>query len=56
MRGKVFLKRALDFAVSFIGLVLLSVPFASIALAIKLDLKGSVFFRFSSYSAELGAM
>ncbi|MCD6495427.1 sugar transferase [Candidatus Bipolaricaulota bacterium] len=56
MRGKLFLKRVLDFAVSFVWLVLLSAPFAIIALAIKLDSKGSVFFRFSSYSAELGAM
>ena len=56
MQGKLFLKKALDFVVSSVGLVLLSVPFAIIALAIKLDSKGSVFFRFSSYSAELGAM
>jgi lipopolysaccharide/colanic/teichoic acid biosynthesis glycosyltransferase len=45
MRGKLFLKRVLDFAVSFVGLVLLTVPFVIIALAIKLDSKGSVFFR-----------
>ena len=45
MRGKLFLKRVLDFAVSLIGLVLLAVPFAIIALVIKLDSKGSVFFR-----------
>jgi lipopolysaccharide/colanic/teichoic acid biosynthesis glycosyltransferase len=45
MRGKLFLKRVLDFAVSFVGFVLLAIPFAIIAVAIKLDSKGSVFFR-----------
>ncbi|MCR4404981.1 MAG: sugar transferase [Candidatus Acetothermia bacterium] len=45
MRGRLFLKRALDFAASLIGLILLAVPFALIALAIKLDSKGPVFFR-----------
>jgi len=50
------LKRLIDILLSLIGLVLLTVPFAIIAVASKLDSKGSVFFRFSSYSAELGAM
>jgi len=50
------LKRLIDILLSLIGLVLLAAPFAIIALAIKLDSKGPVFFRFSSYSAELGAM
>jgi len=45
MRGKLFLKRVLDFAVSLIGLLILTVPFPIISLAIKLDSKGSVFFR-----------
>jgi len=39
------LKRALDIVLSLIGLALLAAPFALIALAIKLDSKGSVFFR-----------
>jgi len=39
------LKRVLDIAVSLLSLVLLVVPFALIALAIKLDSKGPVFFR-----------
>ena len=45
MRGKLFLKRVLDFAVSFVGLVLLAVPFAIVAVAVKLDSKGPAFFR-----------
>jgi lipopolysaccharide/colanic/teichoic acid biosynthesis glycosyltransferase len=39
------LKRLIDILLSFIGLVLLTVPFAIIALAIKLNSKGAVFFR-----------
>jgi len=39
------LKRWLDIAISLIGLCLLTGPFALIALAIKLDSKGPVFFR-----------
>ena len=39
------LKRFMDIVLSCVGLVLLTVPFAIIALAIKLDSKGSVFFR-----------
>jgi len=39
------LKRTLDVVLSLIGLVLLAIPFAIIALAIKLDSKGPIFFR-----------
>jgi lipopolysaccharide/colanic/teichoic acid biosynthesis glycosyltransferase len=39
------LKRLLDVAISLVGLTLLAIPFALIALAIKLDSKGPVFFR-----------
>ncbi len=39
------LKRVLDVGVSALGLVVLAVPFALIALAIKLDDGGPVFFR-----------
>ena len=39
------LKRLIDTLLSLIGLVLLTVPFGLIALAIKLDSKGSAFFR-----------
>lgn len=39
------LKRFIDILLSLIGLVLLAVPFAIIAVAIKLDSKGSLFFR-----------
>ena len=39
------LKCLIDILLSFIGLVLLTVPFAIIALAIKLDSKGPIFFR-----------
>ena len=42
---QLILKRLIDILLSFVGLVLLAVPFAIIALAIKLDSKGSVFFR-----------
>jgi len=38
-------KRILDFIISLLGLILLAVPFALIAIAIKLDSKGPVFFR-----------
>jgi sugar transferase EpsL len=38
-------KRALDLVVSLIGLISMAVPFALIALAIKVDSKGSIFFR-----------
>jgi len=39
------LKRFMDIVLSCVGLVLLAVPFAIIALAIKLDSKGPIFFR-----------
>ena len=39
------LRRLIDILVSFIGLVLLAVPFTITALAIKLDSKGPIFFR-----------
>jgi len=39
------LKRVLDIAASLLSLVLLALPFALIALAIKLDSKGPVYFR-----------
>jgi exopolysaccharide biosynthesis polyprenyl glycosylphosphotransferase len=38
-------KRFLDIVVSVVGLALLAIPFALIALAIKLDSKGPVFFK-----------
>ena len=40
-----FLKRTLDLASGILGLLVLALPFAIIALAIKLDSKGAVFFR-----------
>jgi lipopolysaccharide/colanic/teichoic acid biosynthesis glycosyltransferase len=39
------LKRALDLGLSGAGLLVLALPFVAIALAIKLDSKGPVFFR-----------
>lgn len=39
------LKRVLDVIISLIGLIFLMFPFAAVALAIKLDSKGPVFFR-----------
>jgi len=42
---QLILKRLIDILLSLIGLVLLAIPFAIIALAIKLDSKGPVFFR-----------
>jgi len=39
------LKRLIDILLSLIGLVLLAVPFPIISLVVKLDSKGSVFFR-----------
>lgn len=38
-------KRLIDILVSSLGLILLAVPFAAVALAIKLDSKGPLFFR-----------
>ena len=42
---QLIIKRILDVILSLIGLVLLALPFAFIALAIKLDSKGPIFFR-----------
>jgi len=42
---QLILKRLIDILLSLIGLVLLTVPFAIIALAIKLDSKGPAVFR-----------
>jgi len=42
---QLILKRLIDVVLSLIGLILLAIPFAIIALVIKLDSKGSVFFR-----------
>jgi undecaprenyl phosphate N,N'-diacetylbacillosamine 1-phosphate transferase len=39
------LKRLIDVSISLIALLVLSIPFAIIAIAIKLDSKGPVFFR-----------
>ena len=44
-RTQLLLKRLIDLALGFIGLILLAVPFLIIALAIKIDSKGPVFFR-----------
>jgi len=44
-RMQLLLKRLIDLALGFIGLILLAVPFLIIALAIKIDSKGPVFFR-----------
>jgi len=40
-----FLKRQIDIWLSLIGLIVLTIPFAIIVIAIKLDSKGPVFFR-----------
>jgi len=39
------LKRQFDFWGAFLGLIILAIPFTVVALAIKLDSKGPVFFR-----------
>ena len=44
-RTQLLLKRLIDLALGFIGLILLAVPFLIIAPAIKIDSKGPVFFR-----------
>lgn len=44
-RGQLLLKRGFDFVMAFILLVLLAVPMAVIAILIKLDSDGSVFYR-----------
>ena len=42
---QLWLKRVIDIILSLIGLAILGIPFALIAVAIKLDSKGPVFFR-----------
>lgn len=42
---QLILKRIIDILLSLIGFALLAAPFALIALAIKLDSRGPVFFR-----------
>ena len=42
---QLILKRLIDILLSLVGLILLVIPFGIIALAIKLDSKGPVFFR-----------
>lgn len=54
IRGHIILKPLLDAFVSLVGLLLSAIPFAIIALAIKLGSKGLVFFRLTPYSAKLG--
>lgn len=44
-RGQLFLKRVFDLAVALILLVVLAVPMFVIAIVIKLDSKGTVFYR-----------
>jgi lipopolysaccharide/colanic/teichoic acid biosynthesis glycosyltransferase len=44
-KTQLVLKRLIDVLLSLIGLIFLAIPFALIALAIKLDSKGPVFFR-----------
>jgi len=39
------LKRQIDFWGALLGLIILAIPFTVVALAIKLDSKGPVFFR-----------
>lgn len=39
------IKRILDFIMSFIGIVVLAIPMIFIAIWIKLDSKGPVFFK-----------
>jgi lipopolysaccharide/colanic/teichoic acid biosynthesis glycosyltransferase len=44
-QAQLAIKRVLDITLSLVGVVLLAIPFALTALAIKLDSKGPVFFR-----------
>ncbi len=44
-RLQVLMKRLLDVVASVVGLAMLAIPFALIALAIKLDSRGAVFFK-----------
>ncbi|MDD5646602.1 MAG: sugar transferase [Candidatus Bipolaricaulis sp.] len=43
--GSAMLKRAMDLGTSALGLIVLALPFAAIALAVKLDDGGPIFFR-----------
>jgi len=43
--SEAFLKRTLDVSVSAVALAMLAIPFGIVALAIKLDSRGPVFFR-----------
>jgi O-antigen biosynthesis protein WbqP len=42
---KHFFKRLFDFILSFFGIIILSIPMAIVAIAIKCDSKGPVFFK-----------
>lgn len=42
---KHFFKRLIDFVLSFLGIIILSIPMLLIAIAIKCDSKGPVFFK-----------
>ncbi len=42
---KYFLKRIFDFILSFLGIIVLAIPMLFIAIAIKFDSKGPVFFK-----------
>ena len=42
---KHFFKRTIDLFLSFVGIIVLAIPMAIIAIAIKLDSKGPVFFK-----------
>ena len=44
-KGQLLLKRIFDFFVAFVFLIILLFPMGIIALAIKLDSKGPVFYR-----------
>ena len=44
-RGQILVKRVFDFVVAVILLVLLAIPMAVIAIMIKLDSPGTVFYR-----------
>lgn len=44
-RGQIFLKRCFDLLLSFFLLIILALPMIVIAISIKLDSKGTVFYR-----------
>ncbi len=44
-RGQLFLKRLFDFVLALILLIILAIPMSIIALCIKIDSRGSVFYR-----------